>query len=414
MLDENTPSTPSAGDKRRRAYRHPWREGNRVALHVDGGAFFPRMLEAAAGARECVAINMYLFESGACADRWLSVLCDLGRRGVRVYLLLDDFGCLKLSTADRDRLRDAGVHVAWFNPIRIGKGFLNFLRDHRKLLWIDGQIAFTGGFGLTDDFDPGVRGDRHWHEVALELSGPCLQDWREEFERDWRRTTGDKPDLPDPRPLESGGSPGRLAANRLGGRRETRRSVVHFLGRARERAWISTAYFLPPVRLRRALVRAARRGVDVRLLLPGPATDHPEVRRLGWRYYGGLLRAGVRIFEYQPRCLHAKVLMCDEWVSIGSSNLDHWTLSWTLDANQELVCDDHSRQVFDMFTRDFAASTEHLYADWRSRPLWHRLQEHLIGWFRSLLTFLSLRRQMKLELARRRIMNGEASSHDLD
>jgi phosphatidylserine/phosphatidylglycerophosphate/cardiolipin synthase-like enzyme len=367
------------------------------------------MLEVVGSARDCVAINLYLFESGVCAEHWIEVLCALGRKGVRVYLLLDDFGCLKLDAGDRDRLRSAGILIEWFNPVRMGRGFANFLRDHRKMVWVDGRVAFTGGFGFTDDFDPDVRGEGHWHEVALEVDGPCIGDWADAFQRDWLRVSGHAPLLsPVSKPV-SDGSPGRVALNRLGHRRETRRSVLVWMRHARQRVWISTAYFLPPVRLRRELVRAARRGVDVRLLLPGPATDHPSVRRLGWRYYGRLLRNGVRIFEYQPRCLHAKVLMCDDWVSIGSSNLDHWTLRWTLDANQEIVSSELAQQVVGMFVMDFSESIEQSLASWRGRPMWHRIQERLVGWVHGALTLLSVRRRMKLEIARRRATGGRWS-----
>jgi phosphatidylserine/phosphatidylglycerophosphate/cardiolipin synthase-like enzyme len=143
--------------------------------------------------------------------------------------------------------------------------------------------------------------------------------------------------------------------------------------------WFSTAYFVPSRSVLRALQRAAARGVDVRLLLPGPYTDHPAVRHAGRRFYGRLLRHGVRIHEYQPRFLHAKSVLCDHWVSIGSSNLDRWNLRWNLEANQEVDDAGFAAQVQAMFERDFADSLEIRYPEWHRRGLRERLREHLWG-----------------------------------
>jgi len=152
---------------------------------------------------------------------------------------------------------------------------------------------------------------------------------------------------------------------------EIMRSFVTHIRHARERVWLATAYFAPPWKLRRALRRAARRGVDVRLMLPGPQTDHPAVRHLGSRYYDRLLRNGVRIFEYQPRFLHAKVLLCDDWMSIGSTNGDRWNYHLNLEANQELREPKIINRVRNLFEEDFGRCTEQLLEPWRHRS-WRR------------------------------------------
>ncbi|RMD77934.1 MAG: phosphatidylserine/phosphatidylglycerophosphate/cardiolipin synthase family protein, partial [Gammaproteobacteria bacterium] len=159
-----------------------------------------------------------------------------------------------------------------------------------------------------------------------------------------------------------------------------RRSVQRRIRGARERVWLATAYFVPTWRLRRALGRAAARGLDVRLLLPGPITDHPAVRHAGRRYYHGLLRRGVRIFEYQPRFLHAKALLCDGWASVGSANLDRWTIRWNLEANQEVEDPAFAAELEAAFLRDFAESAECRAADWPRRPWPARLLEAFWGW----------------------------------
>jgi phosphatidylserine/phosphatidylglycerophosphate/cardiolipin synthase-like enzyme len=155
--------------------------------------------------------------------------------------------------------------------------------------------------------------------------------------------------------------------------------LLNHIRSAERTVWLATAYFIPAWRIRRALRNAARRGVDVRLLLPGPHTDHPAIRHAGRRFYGRLLANGVRIFEYQPRFLHSKVFLCDHWVSIGSSNLDRWNLRWNLEANQEIDDSAFAGQVRAMFEADFRESIECRYAQWRKRPWSARARERLWG-----------------------------------
>ena len=148
---------------------------------------------------------------------------------------------------------------------------------------------------------------------------------------------------------------------------EIKRSFLNHVRNAKQRVWLSTAYFAPSGKLRRALRRAALRGIDVRLLIPGPITDHPMARYLAQSHYSKLLRDGVRIFEYQPRFMHAKLVMCDSWISMGSCNIDRWNFRWNLDANQEIDDPDFSRTTASMFEQDFADSREILLEHWNRR-----------------------------------------------
>jgi len=141
---------------------------------------------------------------------------------------------------------------------------------------------------------------------------------------------------------------------------------------AQQRIWFSTAYFVPGWKIRRRLKRAARSGIDVRLLLPGPVSDHPAVRYVGQRFYHRLLRNGVRIFELQNRFLHSKCVLCDNWVSIGSSNFDRWNLRWNLEANQEINDEKFAISIQKMFEQDFSNSTEITLDNWKQRSLYHQ------------------------------------------
>ncbi len=356
-----------------------WREGNHFELLVDGAKFFPAMLYAIKVSRQFVLIEMYLFESGALATRFIDELMEAVRRGVQIHLLLDDYGAMRLSKKDRTRLLNGGVQLAFYNPLRYGE-FHNLFRDHRKLLISDYQTAFVGGTGITDEFDYEAIGERAWHEVMLQVVGPAVLDWCEVFKKTWDQW-GEQPlQLPPARDYPAAGSQaGHVVVSGRFGSSEIQRSFVKRIHTAERRVWMATAYFVPSWKLRRALRYAARHNVDVRLLLPGPYTDHPGVRHAGRRFYGRLLRAGVRIFEYQPRFLHAKVLLCDNWVSIGSSNVDRWNLRWNLEGNQEVEDSQLAEQVHDLFQEDFLQSEEYIYEQWAKRPWYARLQERFWG-----------------------------------
>ncbi|HEY7745416.1 MAG TPA: phospholipase D-like domain-containing protein [Desulfuromonadales bacterium] len=358
-------------------YRFPWRPGNRFRLLVDGDRFYAAMIESIGAAQRFVLLEMYLFESGGVAGRFIGALAEAASRGVRVCLLLDGFGALGLDKKDRQRLVAGGVELFFYNPLRTGGGHGNLFRDHRKLLLIDGVVAFTGGAGIADEFDPGLNPDRYWHETMLEIRGPVVRDWQTLFIEVWNRWSDRSLQLPSlPSVRESGGQRGRVVAQRrFPGRSEVMRSHISRIRGAKRRVWLATAYFVPSWKLRRALRHAVDKGADVRLLLPGPLSDHPAVRHLACRHYESLLRAGVRIFEYQPRFLHAKVLLCDDWVSIGSSNLDRWNYRWNLEANQELADPELADQVQALFEDDFGHCLEIAYTDWRHRAWNRRLLE---------------------------------------
>lgn len=358
-------------------YRYPWHDGNHFELLVDGRRFFPAMLEAIRNARHYILLELYLFESGQVANRFIDALTEATTRGVTVSLLLDDFGAMKLQRGDRQRLVDAGAELLFYNPLHYGKFRRNLFRDHRKLLLIDGRIAYTGGAGITDEFDgPPGRG---WHDVVLGISGPVVADWQALFLQNRSYWTESPLTLPPAEPLfTSGGAPGRVVLNDPT-RMELKRSLIKRIRGAERRVWLATAYFIPSWKIRRQLRKAVRRGADVRLLLPGPHIDHPAVYHAGRRFYSGLLRNGVRIFEYQPRFLHAKILLCDEWVTIGSSNIDRWNMRWNLEANQELESEHMADSCQQLFEVDFAQSREIHYEAWRRRPWYRRLQEWFWG-----------------------------------
>jgi len=216
--------------------------------------------------------------------------------------------------------------------------------------------------------------------VMVQIEGPVVADWHRAFARTWRRCG---PELavaaPPATAARAGGAAGRLSLSEARQRSVLANGVIRQIDGATRRAWIMSAYFVPSRRFRKALRRAARRGVDVRLLMPGPRTDHPWVRQAARRLYGRMLRNGVRIFEYQPHMLHAKVIVCDDWVSIGSSNLDRWSFRWNLEANQEVADARFADTVAALFEGDLRVSQAISRRHWRQRAWLDRLRESIAG-----------------------------------
>ncbi|PAU89474.1 cardiolipin synthase B [Pseudomonas sp. WN033] len=371
---------------------YPWRKGNTFELLVDGESFFPRMLQAMDAARTSIELELYLISSGQASRQVLDSLVGAVARGVRVRCLLDGFGSLQLSATDRQYLLQAGIELRFYNPLYWLAGRGNLHRDHRKLLVVDQTLAFVGGAGLTDDFYRPDQRQSLWHELMLEVRGPVVHDWAELFERQWQ-VSGRRLRLAPPKwhrvrvpapPAPDASGYARVSYADAREHTEVVQALLAAVSRSRTRIWLATPYFLPGWRVRRALKRAARRGVDVRLLLCGQITDNAPVRYAGQRFYPGLLKAGVRLYEYQPRFLHLKMVLVDEWVSLGSCNFDHWTLHWNLEANQQVVDPSLNAAVRDCFQRDFAQSREWSLGAWKALGWGHRLKIRLWSWVNRL------------------------------
>jgi len=377
-------------------YTHfPWRGNNRFECLRDGAEFYPAMLRAIHEARDFVAMEMYLVQPGRVLTRFVDELLEAARRRVRVYLLFDDFGVRGLSARERRLLDEPGIHVCYFNPLKIFKFRLNLIRDHRKVLLVDQNTAFVGGAGIADSFDD--QSETPWRDNMLRIQGDCVRDWQRLFASNWKLWSRLPVELPPANASPpADGLRGRVVGGQYVSARELRRAITNHVRKAQRRVWISSAYFLPPLKLNSALRRAARRGVDVRLLVPGEHTDHPAVRSASQRFYLRMLHAGVRIFEYQPRFMHAKTVLCDDLVSMGSCNLDRWSLRWNLEANQEIDDPDIAAQFYEMFREDVEHSVEITLPAWLARSYSSRIRERVWGWLEALLVRRSYRAQLRL------------------
>jgi phosphatidylserine/phosphatidylglycerophosphate/cardiolipin synthase-like enzyme len=368
-----------------------WRKSNHFTLLPGVDRYLPELLTAIDEAEHSALFEQYLIESGRLANKFIDSLICAANRGVVVRVLLDSYGAHGLKDSDIKRLRGAGVSLRFYNPFSLSRLKINLARDHRKLLLVDGYVAFTGGFCITDSFLD------KWYDLAVRIEGPVVMDWIALFSRLWAS------------PSCQGRGEGSLTFDAVGetvaatcsqemrgrliwgrGRNEQaiRFSLQQRIRNARGRVWVYTPYFLPTMSLRRRLEVAARRGLDVRLLVAGEKHDHPSVRFTGQSYYGRLLQAGVRIYEYQPSFTHAKFCVVDNWCTLGSCNFDHWSLRWNLEANQEVDNALFAADVAALFETHAVASDEiHLEA-WLRRPWWKRLRERLLGTLNAFIAVL--------------------------
>lgn len=398
---------PGLGNNGTLVTTFPWRPRQSLHLWIDGDTYYPRMLAAIEHAERTVDFETYLVTSGAIADQFISALTDATARGVRVRLLLDTIGAREFAPVDQLRLRKAGVDLRLYNPLTHKKFAMNLARDHRKILVIDNRISFVGGAGITDDFDPQLSGHDAWHDIMLESSGPVAADWGELFEQAWiyhdgmprvsatRRIANYLRSHDLFRPLTGGVAQTRVNASNGQGHEQIKGDLIKRIRNAKRRVWVATAYFYPSRKLRQALSRAALRGVDVRLLLPGPSTDHPSVRYASRRYFSRLMRHGVALHEYQPSFLHMKVALVDDWVSLGSCNFDRWNLRWNLEANQEILDEAFAVEVRRMFEVDFDVSQALSPVSWSRRSWREKWREHFWYQIARLIEFISLHRRWR-------------------
>lgn len=382
----------------------PWCADNQFELLIDGPAFFEDWLTRIAAAQQQIDIELYLVSSGNSADRVEAALLAAVQRGVRVRCLFDGFGSRGFRQEQRRSWMQAGIELRIYNPLRWTSGLKNLYRDHRKLLIIDQQVAYIGGAGLTDQFWQPDAQTSLWHEVMVRVQGPVVDDWQTLFDCQWdscierffwKQNNSPEQNLKQdspPLPFANIGK-ARVAYAASTQHRNIQKSLLRAIKGAHQTVWLATPYFLPTWAVRRALRKAAVRGVDVRLLLTGRHTDLPSVRWAGQRYYPALLRKGVRIFEYQPRFLHLKMVMVDDWVSIGSCNFDHWNLRFNLENNLEARDTGLLEHVAHSFQADFQYSLEITEEVWRQRPLIQRIRQRLWGWMdRLVINFLDKRK----------------------
>ena len=322
-------------------------EGNRVDLYDTGREGLAAMLAAIEGARRRVHLETYILHSDATGRRFLDALTRRARAGVEIRLLYDGLGSFGLDEAALDPLRGAGGDVVVFNPLtRFWPRFAPRRRDHRKILVIDGAVAFTGGLNIGDEYVSGlgaVEHDDEWRDAHVRVEGPCVRDLEAVFLESWFRADGPALAwhalLEGERPRAGNVRCAVLSDGPAHRRRRTRDLLVSALREVEHEVRLVSPYFAPGRRVLELLGEASARGVHVALLLAGSRTDHPSLRRASRAVLPALLERGVRVHEYDHEMMHAKLACFDQsWAIVGSSNLDRQSFEHNYEVN--LVIED--------------------------------------------------------------------------
>jgi cardiolipin synthase A/B len=345
---------------------------NKIDILTNGDRFYPAMREAIRGARSSINMETYIFQPGAAADMLIDAMVERAKAGVDVRLVMDAIGSSLMKGEPLHRLRGAGCvvqfyqQVAWFRLHRLNN------RTHRELLIVDGRVAFTGGAGVADWWLGPDRGKPMWRDTTVRLEGPVVAALQGVFAENWLECGGEIMTAPHHWPtLEAAGTTEAMLVKSSPSDRATSSRVVFqmLIEGAVSALDLSTPYFLPDRALRRALLQAARRGVRVRVLVPGALSDQLLVRLASRRMYGELLEGGVRIFEYRPAMTHVKALLVDDaWALIGTTNVDNRSFEHNDEVNvafREGTTTDRLRRDFDA---DLAVSDEITLDAWKARP----------------------------------------------
>jgi cardiolipin synthase len=350
---------------------------NRVEILTNGTAFYPAMLEAIRGARETVNIECYIFKKGEIGDAFVEALSERARSGVRVSIVMDTVGSFGAFHQSARPLREAGCRVEpyqrmrWYSLARLNN------RTHRELLVVDGRVGFIGGAGVADWWAKPRGGKPAWRDTMARIEGPVVSDIQGVIAENWLECCGEILTGPETyKPGAAAGSSAALAIKSSPSDRATSGRVLYqmLVEMSTRRVLISTPYFLPDKAFRRAIVRTAKRGVDAVVIVPGDDTDQRWVRLASRRLYGQLLKAGVRIFEFDGGMTHTKGLIVDDlWAVIGTTNVDNRSFEHNDEVNVAIRDEAVAARLTRDFDADRARSREVTFDAWLRRPLWEKL-----------------------------------------
>jgi cardiolipin synthase A/B len=359
----------------------PFLDGNRVTTLLNGDEIFPAMLAAIRSAEISITFETYIYWSGDIGHAFADALAERARHGVKVHVLLDWVGSAKMDEQLIKGMKDAGIQVHKFHPPHWSKiGRLNN-RTHRKLLVVDSRLAFTGGVGIAPQWTGRAQDPLHWRDTHFQVEGPVVAQMQAVFMDNWIKVTGHV--LHGPRyfaPLASAGGMRAqvFSSSPSGGSESMQLMYLLAIGAATRSIDLSAAYFVPDRLTRDALLEALRRGVVLRIVVPGEHIDSDAVRGASRASWGPLLQAGAVIAEYAPTMYHCKVMIVDGLlVSVGSTNFDNRSFRLNDEATLNVLDADFAAAQTAVFEADLALSHRVSHAEWARRPLRERLHERL-------------------------------------
>jgi cardiolipin synthase len=358
--------------------------GSHAELLVNGDRIFPAYLQTIREAESTINCLTYVYWRGDIAREVAGALADRARAGVEVNLLLDAVGTAKMERDLLRSMREAGVNVAYFRPLKPYAIRRANNRTHRKLLIADGKVGLTGGVGIAEEWTGDAQDPDHWRDTHVRVTGPAVLGLQGAFAENWLEATGDvlvgPGHLPELEPVRDDGAPMQVVRSRAG-IGDTNAEALYFLAiaSARKSLHLTAAYFAPRPAFTEALCDAADRGVDVRILVPGSHIDKGFVRTAGRAVYQELLDCGVRIWEYGPTMLHAKTLVVDRgWSSVGSVNFDNRSFQLHDEVTLCVQSRTFAAELEEQFEADLAVSEEIEDGRWGDRGLRKRTAEQVL------------------------------------
>jgi cardiolipin synthase len=361
--------------------------GNRVDTLLNGEQIFPAMLEAVRGARKTITFETYIYWSGRIGKEFADALSERARAGVKVHILVDWVGSQKMDEALLDEMRSAGVQIRkyhalrWYTLDRINN------RTHRKLLVVDGQVGFTGGVGIADEWNGHAQDPDHWRDTHFRIEGPAVAQMQAAFNDNWLKVSGEllHGDAYFPPIAKSGELLAQVfKSSPDGGSESMHLMYLLSVAAASKTIDLSMAYFVPDELALDALEKALQRGVRVRIVMPGKNTDAKPVRGASRALWGRILHAGAQLYEYQPTMYHCKVLVVDGlWVSVGSTNFDNRSFRLNDEANLNVYDRDFARRQLADFENDIQRSRLITLEEWANRPWHEKLSERFFALFRT-------------------------------
>lgn len=366
----------------------PVTRGNKVTLLIDGPATYSAMFTAIQNARDSVNLESYIFDDDAAGRRFSDLLLKKRAEGIRVNVIYDSLGSLTTSAAFFNRMRDGGIAVVEFNqpnPLKAhGKwGLLH--RDHRKILVVDGKVAVVGGINISQVYSSRPSGSKRptdapiaWRDTDVQIEGPAVAEFQKLFLDTWQKQKG--ADLPAPGYFPALKDDGNLLVRALGSTPgETNRitfvaymAAVTFAARS---VHLTNAYFVPDEQILNAFTDAARRGVDVKIIVPS-ITDSPAVLNAQRYNYSRLLKAGVKVYERRDALMHAKTAVIDGiWSTVGSTNMDYLSFLSNDEVNAVILGPEFAVEMEKVFARDLAESNPIQWKEWRERGIAERVRE---------------------------------------
>ena len=356
--------------------------GNLVKDLQNGKEIFPAMLAAIQAAQKTITFETYIYWSGDIGEKMSEALAERARAGVKVSVMLDWMGSLKMEGQLIDDMKAAGVRVHryrplhWYNISRMNN------RTHRKLLVVDGKVAFTGGVGIADQWEGSAEDPDHWRDMHFQLTGPAVAQFQAAFNDNWIKTTGEVLNGPDYFPAQerAGDMDAHLfIASPAGGSESMHLMVLMAIAAAAQSIDLEAAYFVPDELVMKALLAARERGVRIRIIVPGEHIDSDAVRLASKASWGPLLQAGIAIHEYEPTMMHNKLLIVDnEMVSVGSTNFDVRSFRLNDEASLNVYDRDFAARMTREFEGDLAKTREYTYDTWAARPLKEKLIERFV------------------------------------